>query len=319
MIMSASIKTALREQLTLAFLGVTTEQSSVHKTFGPWAECLGWPLSLEGHNLPVRAAAADYRQFIRYLRGQRGRIGGSLITAHKAAVFDAARDLFDEITPVAQKLGEVGMVYWRDDRLVGDANDAISTQHILRRLLATEAWAAGTRRALILGGGGAGVAVANTLASLENLACQKITIAETNAQRCRDLEKRIPEWRAPVPIDVQQVGVHSDDLVTLVGSGGLIANATGLGKDRPGSPISARCVFPANATVWEFNYRFAPQDVPTFWQVAHAQVSSRCLVLEDGWDYFIWGWLVVMSSIVAVPPEQYYQCFASAAGRPTDS
>ncbi len=298
----------------LAFLGVTTDQSSVHKVFARWSECLERPLALEGHNLAVGASPDAYRRFVTYLREEHPRIGGSLITAHKAAVFDAASDLFDEITPVARKLGEVGMVYWRNGRLVGDANDAVSTTHILPRLLGTEQWLSGTRLALILGGGGAGVAVANTLSSIIELGCAGVVIAESDANRCNDLRARVGAWNTDVPISIRHVTSPSDQLVTEVGVGGLVANATGLGKDRAGSPVTPTCEFPANGTVWEFNYRFLPQDQPTFWQTARRQAESKGLILEDGWDYFIWGWLVVMSNILALPPEAYYQCFAAVAG-----
>jgi len=254
-----------------------------------------------------------------YLRDQYPRIGGSLITAHKAAVFDAAADLFDEITPVARKLGEVGMVYWRNGRLIGDANDAVSTTHILPRLLGSERWANGTHLALIMGGGGAGIAVANTLSVTSELECAGVIITEIDENRCRDLRTRVRAWSSVVPIEIRHVTSPSDSLVLEVGRGALIANATGLGKDRPGNPITPACTFPPDATVWEFNYRFLPQNEPTFWQTVKSQASSSNLILEDGWEYFVWGWLVVMANIVALPPEAYYRCFATAAGKRGDT
>ena len=38
-------------------------------------------------------------------------------------------------------------------------------------------------------------------------------------------------------------------------AGSLVINATGLGKDRPGSPLTDHCKFPENGLVWELNYR----------------------------------------------------------------
>ena len=35
----------------------------------------------------------------------------------------------------------------------------------------------------------------------------------------------------------------------------LVINATGLGKDAPGSPISDAAQFPLNGIAWDFNYR----------------------------------------------------------------
>ena len=35
----------------------------------------------------------------------------------------------------------------------------------------------------------------------------------------------------------------------------MVVNATGLGKDAPGSPITDAARFPENGSAWEFNYR----------------------------------------------------------------
>ena len=68
--------------------------------------------------------------------------------------------------------------------------------------------------------------------------------------------------------------------------GSLVVNATGLGKDAPGSPITDQANFPANSLVWEFNYR---GDL-LFLRQAKAQESARNLTIEDGWTYFVHGW-----------------------------
>ena len=35
----------------------------------------------------------------------------------------------------------------------------------------------------------------------------------------------------------------------------MVVNATGLGKDSPGSPISDAATFPNGGIAWDFNYR----------------------------------------------------------------
>ena len=37
--------------------------------------------------------------------------------------------------------------------------------------------------------------------------------------------------------------------------GSLVVNATGLGKDRPGSPLTDDARFPRDGIAWDFNYR----------------------------------------------------------------
>ena len=78
-----------------------------------------------------------------------------------------------------------------------------------------------------------------------------------------------------------------------MGRGSLIINATGLGKDRPGSPLSDAAVFPEDALVWEINYR---GDL-LFQHQAEAQAKSRNLTVNDGWMYFIYGWTQVIAEV----------------------
>jgi shikimate 5-dehydrogenase len=73
----------------------------------------------------------------------------------------------------------------------------------------------------------------------------------------------------------------------------LIVNATGLGKDAPGSPVSDHAKFPMKAFAWEFNYR---GDL-LFLKQAKAQKTERGLKLEDGWIYFVHGWTRAIADI----------------------
>lgn len=63
----------------------------------------------------------------------------------------------------------------------------------------------------------------------------------------------------------------------------LIVNATGLGKDGPGSPLTDSCSFPSDSLVWEINYR---GDL-LFKEQAEKQELEKNLHVEDGWIYFI--------------------------------
>jgi shikimate 5-dehydrogenase len=70
-------------------------------------------------------------------------------------------------------------------------------------------------------------------------------------------------------------------------------NATGLGKDAPGSPLTDAAVFPANGFVWDFNYR---GDL-LFLDQARRQLAERDLHVEDGWIYFLHGWTQVIAEV----------------------
>ena len=75
----------------------------------------------------------------------------------------------------------------------------------------------------------------------------------------------------------------------------LVINATGLGKDRPGSPSPDHCKIPSR-TAWcgSLNYQ-APW---SFMHQAEAQRERRGLLIRgDGWTYFIHGWTQVIAEV----------------------
>ena len=47
----------------------------------------------------------------------------------------------------------------------------------------------------------------------------------------------------------------NDDLLAALPAGSLVVNATGLGKDRPGSPLTGEVRSRWKGIAWEFNYR----------------------------------------------------------------
>ncbi len=73
----------------------------------------------------------------------------------------------------------------------------------------------------------------------------------------------------------------------------IVINATGLGKDAPGSPITDEAIFPQDGMAWEFNYR---GDL-LFLDQANAQRQRKNLHVEDGWVYFIHGWTRVIAEV----------------------
>ena len=76
----------------------------------------------------------------------------------------------------------------------------------------------------------------------------------------------------------------------------MVINATGLGKDAPGSPITDAAQFPERGFAWDFNYR----GNLVFLDQARAQAQTRQLTVEDGWVYFIHGWTRVIAEVFHV-------------------
>ena len=76
----------------------------------------------------------------------------------------------------------------------------------------------------------------------------------------------------------------------------IVINATGMGKDTPGSPITDNGLFPEKGIAWEFNYRGELD----FLHQAKAQQARRHLTVEDGWLYFVHGWTQVVAQVLHI-------------------
>jgi shikimate 5-dehydrogenase len=101
-----------------------------------------------------------------------------------------------------------------------------------------------------------------------------------------------------------------DALLAGLARGSLVVNATGMGKDVPGSPVSDVALFPQEGIVWELNYR---GDLG-FLRSARRQVAERRLTVHDGWRYFLHGWSEVIAEVfhLEVTPERFAQLAAEA-------
>ncbi|MCB1972835.1 MAG: hypothetical protein KDG54_20785, partial [Geminicoccaceae bacterium] len=103
---------------------------------------------------------------------------------------------------------------------------------------------------------------------------------------------------AEVPDDYVLAPSAADNDAVMAGlkPGSLVINATGLGKDAPGSPLTWEARFPERGIVWELNYR---GDL-VFLDQARAQQEAQGLQVEDGWSYFIHGWTQVIAEVFDV-------------------
>jgi shikimate dehydrogenase len=100
--------------------------------------------------------------------------------------------------------------------------------------------------------------------------------------------------RAP-DVRLEHVGSaeESDALLAALPPGSLVVNATGLGKDAPGSPISDAAVFPDRAVVWELNYRGDLR----FLEQARRRQQAQAINVHDGWRYFLHGWAEIVAEV----------------------
>jgi shikimate 5-dehydrogenase len=88
----------------------------------------------------------------------------------------------------------------------------------------------------------------------------------------------------------------NDAVVSALPPGSMVVNATGLGKDAEGSPLTEAARFPERGLVWEYNYR----GELVFLDQARAQEQGRSLRIVDGWVYFIHGWTRVIAEVFGI-------------------
>lgn len=279
----------------MGFVGVTTASSSIMKVFPLWADILDLPTrTLVGHDLPMDAEPAQYRAMVEQIRDD-PQHRGALVTTHKMNVHAAASDLFDELDPFAVSCSEISSISKRGALLSGRAKDPITVDLALRDFLPADHFARTGAEVVILGAGGSGTALSWALAERADAPAKVTVTARTQDKldHLREVHRQHGTREGLIEYVVTDSPADADALVAAAPAGSVIANATGLGKDRPGSPLTDDVAFPAQAYVWEFNYRGSLE----FLHQAEAQAGERELHVVDGWRYFIHGWSQVVADV----------------------
>lgn len=297
----------------MRFVGVTTSSSSIMQIFPLWSRVLGLDAELVGLDIPLDAPPSAYRRAMEEMSADPECVG-ALVTTHKIALLDATRDMFDELDPFAAAVGEVSSITFRDGRTTGAAKDPITAGLALEEVLDDRHFDAGGE-VLCLGAGGAGTAIGWYLAQRPDLAGRRLTFVDVATERLGHLRTTLTS--AFPELDVRTVDSADADVPALLDAlppTSLVVNATGLGKDRQGSPVPDDTRFPEDAVVWELNYRGSLE----FLHQARAQELERRLTVVDGWRYFIHGWTQVIADVfdVAMTPQVVAELSdAAKAGR----
>jgi shikimate 5-dehydrogenase len=292
-------------QPTMYFIGVTTGKSSIMKVFPEWAKALGLKDTvMKGIDIEIHADPQVYRDVVSFIKDD-PMSKGALVTTHKIDLYNAAKDLFEYLDPYALMFGEMSSISKRGEELRGHAKDPISSGLSLEQFVPKNYWADHPEAGVfIMGAGGSAIAMCSYLLRKEFAGNypSKIVIANRSKPRLSEIE-RINKELDPGGVQFEyyltpEAG-QNDEVLAKMGPGSLVINATGLGKDRPGSPLTGNAVFPKNALVWEINYR---GDL-LFMHQAEAQKEKQNLVIEDGWKYFIFGWTQVIGEVFDIAIE----------------
>lgn len=292
---------------TFYFIGVTTGKSSIMKLFPKWAEVLGLhDAVIKGIDLKIHDEPETYRRVVDFIKHDQLSLG-ALVTTHKIDLYNAARDLFEYLDPYAKMFGEVSSISKKDSGLEGYAKDPITSGLSMEAFIPQNHWRDTGGEAFIMGAGGSAIAIASNLTKKElgDNVPSRIVISNRSTPRLENIKRILTEWNPGANCEyyhTPEIG-QNDELLASLRPHSLVVNATGLGKDRPGSPLTDACEFPEHALVWELNYR---GDLG-FMHQALKQKEAKGLHVEDGWIYFIHGWTQVIKEVfhIDINPKEF--------------
>jgi shikimate dehydrogenase len=270
----------------MGFIGVSTGTSAAVRLFPAWATVLGLDAGIVGIDLPLRSEPAAYRRAVRRLTEPA--FAGALVTSHKVDLFAAAGDLFADMDRYAHLCHEVSCVVKRNGSLVGFAKDPVTSDRALASLLTPGYFGRTGGEVLCMGGGGAGVAIVISLLTRADLADRpsRIVVTDPRPERLEALRAAVERTGVRDVVLEYAATARGDAALATLPTASLVVNATGLGKDQPGSPLTDAARFPRRAVAWDLNYRGGLE----FLRQAGRQAAESELTVADGWEYFLHGW-----------------------------
>lgn len=259
------------------------------------------PVALQGIDCPLNAPPSTYQRIVKHIKSD-PLTRGALITSHKLNLYQSTTNLFDQTDHYAQRLHEVSCISKTNDGLIAQALDVETAGLSLNRFLPPNHWQSTSAHVLLIGAGGSSAAISTHLLTEPNPPHQPHTIHITDITPARlnhlkHIHTQLPPTNTQIKYHHTTSISQTDQLLQQLPPHSLIINATGLGKDRPGSPITNHAQFPPSAFAWELNYRGELR----FKQQAERQANSQNLTIIDGWDYFILGWTRIISEVFHHP------------------
>lgn len=284
-------------QPTLYFIGVTTGKSSIMKVFPAWAEYLGLKDAvIKGIDFKLHDEPDAYREAVEFIRNDPLSMG-ALVTTHKIDLFHACSDMFDVIDPHALLMDETSCISKKDGKLICHAKDPISSGLSIDGFLGADYFERTGADLFSMGAGGSTIAITWHLMrrSRGKNVPGRIIVSNRSQHRLDEIKRIHAEVASNVPVEyiLAPRPEDNDAVLNSLKPGSFIINATGLGKDAPGSPLSDAAIFPEKSVVWDLNYR----GNLVFLDQARAQEQEKSLQVVDGWTYFIHGWTQVIAEV----------------------
>lgn len=295
-----NLKIVTKDIPTFYFIGVTTAKSSIMKVFPLWMEVLGRSdVVIEGIDHKIHDGPKSYRATVAQIKNDPLSLG-ALVTTHKMDIYAAAHDMFDYLDSYAQLTHEMSSISKLEGRLEGHAKDPITAGLSLDAIIDKDYFARTGGHVLCFGAGGSALATLLHLINKQDKGDRPDRFITVNRSQPRlDLMRSMVE-QLDTDIDVDYIlnsdPRRNDELMESLPEGSIVINATGMGKDIPGSPVTDDGLFPKNGIAWEFNYRGELD----FMHQAFRQRESRKVLVEDGWVYFLHGWSQVIAQVLHI-------------------
>jgi shikimate 5-dehydrogenase len=198
-------------------------------------------------------------------------------------------------------MGETSCISKLGGKLVCHAKDPISSGLALDGFLPRAHFETTGAEVFSMGAGGSTIALTWHLmqASRGSDRPSRIVVSNRSPERLEEIRHIHAKMTGGIPCDyvLAPRPEDNDAVVAALKPGSLIINATGLGKDAPGSPLTDAVSFPEGAIVWDLNYR----GNLIFLDQAKRQATAGLLHVEDGWTYFLHGWTQVIAEVFHVP------------------
>jgi len=282
---------------TLYFIGVTTTQSSIMRVFPEWVRFLGLgDAVIKGMDFPIHADPEAYIKAVAFIKND-PLCMGALVTTHKLDLYDACKDLFEVVDSHAELMTEVSCISKQGDQLVCGAKDPISAGLSIDGFLPDQFFRRSGGALFCMGAGGSAIAITwhlqQELRGRDNPSY--MVISDRLQSRLDHIKQYHRRVGVDIPVDYVLIdsAADNDRILANLPPHSFVINATGLGKDTPGSPVSDRADFPEHSVVWDLNYR----GELVFLDQALAQQEARSLQVENGWTYFIHGWTQAIAEV----------------------
>jgi shikimate 5-dehydrogenase len=254
---------------------------------------------IEGIDHPIHDAPDAYRATVGFIKNDPLSLGG-LVTTHKMDIYAAAQDMFDFLDPYAQLTHELSSISKLDGHLEGHAKDPITAGRSLDAIIEPGYFGRTGGEVLCFGAGGSAVA---TLLHLINKPAKgdrpsRFVVVNRSQPRLDHMRSMVEQLQTDIAVEyiLNADPQRNDALMARLPEASIVINATGMGKDTPGSPITDAGLFPRRGIAWEFNYRGELD----FLHQALRQRALRDLLVEDGWVYFLHGWSQVVAQVLHV-------------------